>query len=123
MRGAYKHDPARAKDRAHEPKPTGDIGPCPNRLVGPEIEAWTQIVTECHTGVLCSADRLAVELLARLTAESWVAGPAFACAKAARMSELLGAFGMKPADRSKVAAANPAEKKNPFSDIIKGKRA
>lgn len=116
MRGAYKKDPKRARN--DEPAPEGDIGPCPGYFGQDQIEAWENIVETCHLGVLCRADRLAVEQAAVLLAGFRKNPDEVKSSDRSMYLTLLGRFGMTPADRSKVVAPKkPAV--NPFAALVK----
>ena len=116
MRGAYKKDPQRV--RTGEPVGVGGIGDAPDRFTELQIAAWKEIVATCHAGVLCTADRIAVELAAVLLADFRSNASDMPAAKLARLDSLLARFGMTPSDRSKVSVPKkPAE--NPFSKVIK----
>ena len=124
--GAFEKNPARGRARAGEPDPVGEIGEPPAALSLPERAAWNEICTISHAGVLCRADRLAVELAARLLAEYRLAPVTFPNARLLRLQILLGSFGMTPADRSRVAATSPGKKDNRFAGnrflALKGSR-
>ena len=105
LRGAFKRHPERK--RPDEPKPTRAIGECPDRLDDGERAAWDEIVSTCCPGVLTNADRLAVEIAARLLAESWEAGREFDDVRRRQLSVLLGQFGMNPSDRTKLRVEPP----------------
>lgn len=108
LRGAFKRHPERKRDE--EPKPSQAIGECPDRLDAGERAAWDEIVATCCPGVLTNADRLAVELAARLLAELWDTGREFSVARMTRLHSILGSLGMTPSDRSKVHITQPKPK-------------
>ncbi|WP_440221847.1 hypothetical protein ACQQ2N_12190 [Dokdonella sp. MW10] len=115
LKGAFKKNPKRAKDRKDEPVALGDIGPPPAKLKANVRRCWDEIVGLCHAGTLCPADRLIVEhaarLLAQLRAEGWLVHPTILI----RFEASLGKLGLTPADRSKVQVKK-APPKNQFDE-------
>ena len=107
LRGSFKAQPSRR--RPDEPKPPHPIGECPGRLDDGERAAWDEIVSTCCPGVLTNADRLAVELAARLLAESWETGREFKDQRRRQLHQLLGCFGMNPSDRTKIRVEPPTQ--------------
>lgn len=114
LRGAFKRHPERK--RPDEPKPTRAIGECPARLDEGERAAWDEIVLTCCPGVLTNADRLAVELAARLLSESWDMGREFHDKRRTQLHQLLGCFGMNPSDRTKIRV-EPPNAANRFAEL------
>lgn len=116
LKGAFKKNPSRGKERANEPVPVGDIGDPPKRFKPAERACWKEIVELCHAGTLCTADRLIVEhasmLLAHLRAEKWEVHPTILV----RWEAALGKLGLTPADRSKVKVQK-SPPKNPFAEL------
>lgn len=107
LTGSHRHNPARARARANEPQPTGEIGEPPETLSELERTCWCEIVAMAHPGTLCASDRLFVEhgahLLALLRAKSWQV-PAVMLV---RWEAFLSKLGLTPADRSRVSAVPP----------------
>lgn len=117
LKGAFKHNPQRGKDRAHEPKPNKGIGPPPAKLRKDEKDCWDEIVSIVPAGVLGDCDRAHLELVAKLLALSRrLPIQKMPDAKLARLMAGLGLLGLNPADRSKVRAT-PAPPKNEFADL------
>src|SRR5215218_7542410 len=114
VKGTFIKHPERR--RKAEPRPNGPLGPPPRRLGDDQIEAWREIVECCPPGVLTKADRLVLELTARLLAEMWAAGKLDA-RLAARLEACLGKLGMTPADRSKVTAAQAEKQESPWDRL------
>ncbi len=114
LRGAFKRHPERK--RSEETKSPYPIGECPSRLDEGERAAWDEIVSTCCPGVLTHSDRLAVEIAARLLAESWEAGREFDDVRRRQLYTLLGQFGMNPSDRSKIRV-EPPKTANKFADL------
>lgn len=111
-KGAFKKDPQRRRDG--EPEVTDPIGAPPESLTALEVKAWHELVTAAPTGVLTSADRIPMEMAAVLLAEFRVDRAEFTAAKYARLQSLTAAFGMTPADRSKLSIEKPKDS-NPFA--------
>jgi hypothetical protein len=99
LRGAFKAHPNRA--RPNEPTPMGPIG---TFIQGPTDIGliWNEIVSHTAPGVLTVSDRLALELVCRLMAEIRLKPDEIAVGKVVALSNLLGKFGMIPADRAKL---------------------
>jgi phage terminase small subunit len=114
LRGAFRKDPQRR--RSVGPKAAAGIGEPPAHLKTEEAAIWHELVGNSPAGVLTSADRPVLEMLARLMAkfrEDWLTGAEFSILKSC-LTEL----GWTPAARSKVAA--PAEDKpdGEFSEFL-----
>ena len=93
------------------------MGAVPDRLSEMEVKAWHEIVSHAPLGVLTEADRLTVELVARLLAMSWADFEHMTEGRLTRLLATLGTFGMNPSDRAKLSIekipdVNPFE---PFS--------
>lgn len=116
LKGAFKRNPSRKREREHEPEAEGDIGPAPEWFSNGARQCWDEIVGLCHRGTLCKADRLIVEhaahLLELLRTANWIAHPSLLI----RFEAALGKLGLTPADRSKVKA-KLAPPKNAFADL------
>jgi hypothetical protein len=65
LRGAFKHDPARGRERAAEPQDARPIGPPPADFLEAEINAWNYLIECAPAGVLKFADRILLELAAK----------------------------------------------------------
>lgn len=111
LRGAYVKNPQRK--RKAEPKPTAGIGLFSE---GPTDLAaiWNEVVAQTVPGVMTVSDRLALELVCRLLAEIRQHPGELSVGKVTALCNLLGRFGLTPADRSKVAAPE-AEKEDEWS--------
>ena len=77
--------------------------------------AWREVVRLLPRGVAMAPDALLVEMLAALYAEFREDPMGFQTTKHAELRRMLGAFGMTPADRSKVTA--PRDDRNPFEGL------
>jgi len=117
LKGAFKHNPDRGRARADEPVPVGELVDPPAEMPQEVVARWREIVRLAHKGVLCEVDALIVEqtayLLHLLRTEKWnVPAPIMG-----RYEACLGKLGMTPADRSKVSAMKPGEKRNPYAEF------
>ena len=101
LKGAFRRNPKRKRARGNEPPPNGAIGRVPGHLSEEERNAWRQIVRDAPPGVLCKADRLAVESAARCLA---ILRETDSLRWAAELRHWLVRLGMTPADRSRVSA-------------------
>jgi len=109
LSGALDHDRKRYADRAGEPADDRTLGPPPETLEAPIRAAWLEI--ERLAPWLVFADRLAVEIAARLLVFVRIAGAGGASpAHLSRLQAALGALGLTPVDRSKVSM--PARRPN-----------
>jgi hypothetical protein len=99
LRGALKKNPQRK--RKAEPKPLAGIGAFSE---GPSDLAsiWDEIVAQTVPGVLTISDRIALEMVCRLMAEIRKKPEELSVGKVTALCNLLGRFGLTPADRSKV---------------------
>jgi len=68
-RNSFKKHPERRRDG--EPEVRGSLGGAPDRLNELEAKAWHEIASTAPIGVLTEADRLDVEMAARLLARVW----------------------------------------------------
>jgi hypothetical protein len=120
MSGAYKKNPGRAAARGGEPTVTDGIGEPPDFLLIPgrerELGCWREIVSEAHPGVLSKADRIIVEIAARMLFKVRIS-----IAKPADIKQLescLVRLGMTPIDRSRVnAKKDKSDEHNPWREI------
>lgn len=140
--GAFKKNPNRA--RPTEPKDARELGSPPSRLSAEVVAYWNEIVSMVPAGILTYWDRWAVELAARLMqkatrqpkpdlldelldaiksgtlsvddASALLKPDGITAAELNTLRSLLAAFGMTPADRSKLSV--PKEKpKNRFAEL------
>lgn len=114
IQGTDKQHPERVNE--NEPVPVRGIGPAHKSLSGYEAEVWDEIVGISYNGVLGEADRLALEMMCRLTAEMRTDYSEFSAAKLTQLSQLCGRFGMTPSDRTKIVIPK-SEAQNPFKDM------
>jgi len=111
MSGALGKNPSR---RRVEPSVALPFGKPPAHLSRELKAAWREISRAAPCGVLTGADRVAVELAARLLVRIRTADT-FTAADANGLRSLLSSLGMTPADRSRVTAAHAGPPTNPFS--------
>jgi len=112
LKGAFKHDPMRARVDAATGRP---IGPCP--VDGPityEI-AWDYLISCSPAGVLDERDRPFLEVAARLFTEMRNNFEGMHPARLGRLEMMLSKLGMTPVDSSRVKA-DSTQKKNTFAD-------
>jgi phage terminase small subunit len=142
LSGAFAKNPTRR--RPAEPRDDRPLGDPPTRLPAAAVPYWREIASLAPARVLCAADRLAVELAARLMLKACQGDNAsvlldlveaaragkltnkelravavrqtISSAELATLRSLLAAFGMTPADRSKLSI--PAERPpNPWDEF------
>lgn len=115
LNGGIKHNPKRYADRLLEPKPNGPIGAPPEGMTYEAKQAWCEIVAECPTGVLTSADRGAVEHMSILRA--YCREGVMDVKAMALLLRYYTELGMTPASRSKVQVKPVEEKPNAFAAV------
>lgn len=93
--------------------PERGIGPPSKHLNSVEREIWDELVSQAHTGTLGESDRLSVELMVRLTAEMRYNYEDMSASRLTQLSNLLGKFGLTPADRQRIVVPKQKET-NPF---------
>lgn len=119
LKGAFRANPSRAKERSNEPSPVGDIGPPPEYLSPAVAAAWTALVTHAHAGTLCASDREFMEYAAKIWAEikaSETVDPKLGI----RFEACIAKLGMSPADRSRVSVIKPKEQQNSYTEFASG---
>lgn len=106
--------PERLAARANEPPCTDPLGPPPESMRPDQRLAWLEIGRLAPW--LRSADRLIVELCARLLAAVRAGGVTdVPTPLLARLETCLGRLGLTPSDRSKVTATPATPAGNPFT--------
>ncbi len=106
LSGAYRPD--RHARRRAAPKSPHPIGDPPAHLAPDEAAAWREFCRDAPAGVLTSADRVALEMLARLIAKGR-RPEGLTGAELGHLRALLGEMGATPASRSRVLPARGAE--------------
>jgi len=104
-KGSFLKHPERKRARADEPKPTGELGEPPNDLDGEEKKAWYYLASLLAPGVVSNMDRASMEEMACLRVIC--KGKRATAAERQLYRGYLAAFGMTPADRSRVRASAP----------------
>jgi len=113
VRGAFRKDPQRKREVG--PKAQLGLGEPPGGLTEAEAATWREVVGNAPAGVLTSAERILVEIVARLLARmraDWLTG-----AELAQLTQSLARLGWTPADRSRVQAAKADEPEDPFAEF------
>jgi hypothetical protein len=112
-KGAFEHDPQR---RRHEPECSGELGDPPTSFDAEESQAWMDVSRMAPIGVLKNADRLLVEVLARLIARNRrkdetgrLVDPLTASEQSLIISGL-SQMGLTPVGRAKLASKTAPEK-------------
>lgn len=120
MTGGYSSNPGKlAAQRRDEPAPKGDIGPPPAWFDGESAAVWIELVTTCHAGTLCAADRLYIEFAVGVVLQMRMAQKQrrFDASLAARYMAVLQKLGLTPADRSRVSVISKDDAADPFSEF------
>lgn len=121
LKGAFRKDPKRGRERANEPKPTGPLGKPPSGFDEIELEMWAELEDICPPGVLKNADRWVVEIACKLMAkvrEDGIGGKRGASVgELSQLNNCLIRLGMTPADRSKIKVDPDKEESNPFEEL------
>lgn len=107
LAGAFVHNPNR---RRVDPVPHGPIGKAPKQGPITFAKAWALIVAQCPDGVLADRDRVWVEVAASLFVQFRSDPAGMHPAKLSRLTAMLAALGMSPADASRVTAKPPKER-------------
>jgi len=113
LTGAFAKNPSRT--RPVGAKSEHGLGEPPAHLLAEEAACWHEVVGNSAANVLTSADRVLVEMVARLLARSrveWLKG-----AEWALMLQCLVRLGWTPADRSKVAAIGQDDAPDEFAEF------
>lgn len=122
LRGAFKKNPDRKRDREDEPQPKAGIGPPPKWFKADEKRAWDYLVGIAPIGVLGDSDRAYLEIASRLLAYSRrLSIEELEQAKVNRLETMLSKLGLNPADRSRVKVGGRQLSKtksgNPFDEV------
>ena len=119
--GAHAINPSRGRARAGEPTPRARLAEAPPNYLPPDVAAvWRQVMSVIPFDVLADCDVIAVETVARLTAQMRSEGET----DWAQLRIALCELGMTPASRSKVkvtdfgdAVAPGGKTGNAFADV------
>lgn len=126
MSGAFRHNPARKRARAAEPKVLGSLGGPPAHFLEPSgvmnkyPEIWNELAAQVPPGVGSMSDRIQFETLVKVTAELRRPGtpkPALVTAQ----KEILKLFHMNPVSRAGGAVAIE-EPKDEFEKFMRSSR-
>jgi hypothetical protein len=98
-RGAFKHDPQRARHQEPPGRAKFPKAP-PSRLSADERKAWREIVKIAPVGVLTGSDTLVVEIVSVLLAEFRSDPQAFPTGRLGRLTAELGRLGLNPSGRA-----------------------
>ncbi|WP_303288237.1 hypothetical protein [Marinobacter sp. SS8-8] len=110
---AWKKNPQR---RREEFEPVDDVGKAPQWLAV-EYEIWEELVAMLPPGILGSSDRVALEALCKLIFKMRHDFDNMSAAQLGRLENLLGKFGLTPADRSRVMVRGSEKPRNPFDGM------
>ncbi len=116
LRGADKVNPGRLKARENEPVNKNPIGKPPRFLSTVEKKAFNELVKFSIDGVLGEADRIGVEMAARLLVKCRNLEEPASAAEQNLLFKYLSQFGFLAADRSKLSIPAP-KKKNKFDEF------
>ena len=106
----------RHRDRENEPGVTEPLGDAPETWALNAKLLWDELADQLPPGVATKADRVAFELLCRLVARLREGPKSLTPALASQVRTCCAAFGMTPADRSRVTATRLPEE-NPFASL------
>jgi hypothetical protein len=122
--GAFDHDPQRREARENEPVPSGPLGDPPLGFDDGQRVVWEELACQAAPGVLTIADRILVEMGARLITRLRRGEPLKAAEQNLILS-ILARMGMTPSDRSRIAAPPPEKEhsEDTFSRLARSGRA
>ena len=106
-RGAFETHPDRRKAREGEAVGDGEIGNAPRTLSKAGKKAWRYLVGQCPKGVLTSADRAAMELVAGAYAQLWDEDKPITIPHRNTVLAMMGKFGLTPTDRAGLKTDKP----------------
>ena len=113
LRGSFKQNPQRK--RLNEPQPEADLGKPPKNLTAAQQKIWYEIIEQTPDGVITRMDRFTLEILTVLLHKVRTT-PRVQGAELSTLMRCLTAFGMTPADRSKVVVATKQTKSDGWDD-------
>lgn len=115
LQGGFRKHPERARARAAEPQPNGELGDPPACLSKVQQRIWYELAEQVPSGVLTNADRILVELTVRLISKMR-SGRAMA-SEVSLLQSCLSRMGLTPADRSRVSSSTPDKPRNAFAEL------
>jgi hypothetical protein len=101
LTGAFKHNPARGRERELNPQRAKKLPPAPATFTEPQRAAYDEIVENAAHGVLGSSDAIAVQVAAVLYARFRANPTEFKVADIRLLHKSLTLLGMTPVDRSR----------------------
>lgn len=114
LKGAFKKNPSRARERANEPKPDSEVGMPPDGMPVDAAAIWAEL--SGHGTWLTGADRLMLEIACRLFAsfrKDELDGGGIS-----KLITALSKLGFNPTDRSKVGAPGAKEpEEDPYAEF------
>ena len=115
-KGAFKHNPARGKERENEPTVDVEFPKAPPKhLTTKQKGCWREVVSITPAGVLTGADILIVEVIAVLLAEFRDDAAEFKTARLTRLTSEMGKIGLTPSSRAGLTVQKP--KVNKFDNV------
>jgi phage terminase small subunit len=114
LKGTFTKNPSRKREIG--PKSDRGLGQVPRHLTEAEADCWREVVANSAACVLTSADRVLVELVARLLAKmrrDWLTG-----AEIGTLKSCLTELGWTPASRSKVATPKANTTPSEFAEFL-----
>jgi hypothetical protein len=114
LHGTLRKD--RHADRAGEPHGAPLPAEAPRHIVDPDLRAiWAELAGTLPDGVATAGDSVAFECLMRLVGKMRLRPAGLPAPELSQLRHLLAAFGMTPADRSRVSAS---PEKGKFADFL-----
>lgn len=108
MTGALDTNRGRFEDRKTAPTTSGELGPAPSYFDDDTAAVWDELSQLIPDGVAGTADRIAVELTARLLFQ-FRTDPDMQGQRIATLMQLLSRLGMEPQARTKMAVPQPEQ--------------
>jgi hypothetical protein len=115
LQGGFRKHPERARARANEPQPQGELGEPPACLGKAQQAVWYELSAQVPAGVLTNADRMLVEISVRLISKMR-SGRATA-GETSLLQSCLSRMGLTPADRSRVSTSVSDKPRNAFAEL------
>jgi hypothetical protein len=120
LKGSFKKNPSRARDRDGEPFTNAPLGPAPLPTTLTFAQAWDYVTSTVPDDVLKRRDRVMVELAARLLM-AVRASDVPVVPYMLRLEQIMARLGCSPSDASRVYASRPLPP-NEFDDVGPPKR-
>ena len=124
-----EHDPSRYESRRNAPQPQGELGDPPNYFDDVHRDMWREIAAMPPPGVLTSADRILVEITARLLRrfrtpfkQQNAETPPLTAVEIGHLRACLGSMGLTPADRGRVTGSDaPQKPQDPLDELARAR--